>query len=90
MSGKVTLQRGMGNTEWPTAVGEAFIRLCLLAHDHGFDLICAVGFNIEHSKAGQHSLCMMLSPSASTNPHQAEMLDDIAELVKRSADRCKQ
>jgi hypothetical protein len=90
MSGKVVLQHGMENSEWPRPVGEAFIRLCLLAHEHGFDLICAVGFNIEHSKAGHHMLCTMLSPSASTNPHQAEMLDDVADLFKRSADRIKQ
>jgi hypothetical protein len=91
VSPKLIVQRGHQNTEWPKEVGEAFIRFCLFANEHGFDVICAVGFNFEHvGGAGDVPLSTMLSPRASRNPHQAEMLGDIAELFKASSERSKQ
>jgi hypothetical protein len=89
-AGKVILQRGIENSEWPTPVGEAFVRFCIFAQQHGFDVICAVGFNLEHAKAGHMALCTMLSPNASANPHQTEMLGDIVELFQASLKRMQQ
>jgi hypothetical protein len=91
MSAKLLVQRGDQNTEWPKEVAEAFIRFCLFANEHGFDVICAVGFNFEHvATGGAVPLSTMLSPRASKNPHQAEMLGDVAELFKASFERVRQ
>lgn len=76
------IERGAQDTEWPKPVGEAFIRFCLFAREHGFAVMCAVGINLQHE---DHALSTMLSPSASTNPHQTEMLGDIAELFNEIA-----
>ena len=90
MTGKLVVQRGGDNSEWPRPVGEAFVRFCLFAQEHDFDVICAVGFNLEHAKRGQHALCTMFSPTASTNPQQTEMLAVIVELFEAVLKRSKQ
>lgn len=90
MSGKILVQRGDENTEWPKDVGEAFLRFCAFADQRGFNVICAVGFNLRTSTNDQAALSTILSPRASRNPHQAEMLGDIAELFKASFERVRQ
>ena len=90
MSAKLLVQSGDENTEWPKAVGAAFVQFCRFADAHGFDVICAVGFNFKHATNPQVALSTILSPRASHNPHQAEMLKDIAELFEASFKRRQQ
>jgi predicted metal-dependent phosphotriesterase family hydrolase len=90
MKPKLLVQRGDENTEWPREVGEAFLRFHRVADAHGFNVICAVGFNFEHSENGQAALSTILSPRASRNPHLGEMLKDIAELFEASCKRQQQ
>jgi len=90
MSAKLLVQRGDENTEWPKEVGNAFLQFCRLADAHGFDVICAVGFNFERATNDQAALSTMLSPRASRNPHRVEMLKDIAELFAAAVKRQQQ
>jgi len=90
MSAKLLVQRGDDNTEWPKEVGVAFVQFCRPADAHGFDVICAVGFNFAHATNGQAALTTMLSPRASRNPHQAAMLKDIVELFEAAVKRQQQ
>lgn len=89
-TGKLVVQRGDENTEWPKEVREAFLCFCRLADAYGFNVICAVGFNFKHSTNEQAALTTILSPRAACNPHQAEMLKDIAELFEASFKRHQQ
>lgn len=88
--GKLVVQTGLDNSEWPDPVKRAFIKLCLIADEHHFDIMCAVGFNIERAKAGDFHLGAFFSPRASGNLHRAELATDIAELFQKIAERSKQ
>jgi hypothetical protein len=90
MSENFIKTNGLDDQEWPRAAKEAFLRLCEIADDHAFSVLCAVGFNRHSARTGNLCMTSFFSPRASLNPHQVEMLEDIAELFRRSVERSKQ
>ena len=76
--------------EWPQPVKAAFLQFWATAREHDFSVLCAVGFNLANAKAGHTCITSFFSPSASRNPHQAEMLQDISNLFRASVERSKQ
>jgi hypothetical protein len=86
----LSVQNGADNQDWPEPVKREFLKLHFLAREYGFDVVCAVGFNLTRAKAGEAAITAFFSPTASANPHLTEMLTDIAELFTKSAERRKQ
>jgi hypothetical protein len=81
----IEIHRSDNIDEWPEAISRRFIWLADLAHDKDFSLLCGVGLHHERKR-----LSVMFSPSASANPHFAEMLRDIADLFELMAKRYEQ
>jgi hypothetical protein len=84
---KLIVQTGDQESDWPEPVRRAFIHLCLLADEHGFDMICGIGFDLEKAKRGSVHLSAFFSPRASTNPHRTEMCEDIRHLFEQIVKR---
>jgi hypothetical protein len=85
--GNFAVENGAENTEWPEPVKRAFLALCLIADEHDFSILCAIGFNRPLSRGGEHHLGAFFSPRASTNPHRREMCQDMAELFRKAVER---
>jgi len=90
MSEKLIVQTGDEATEWPEPVRRAFVEMCLIADAHHFDVICAVGFDFKSAKGGDVRMGAFFSPRASSNPHRAEMCDDIRRLFEKIVERSTQ
>jgi hypothetical protein len=82
---KIEIQSGDEQVEWPEAVTRRFIYLTEVAHSNHFSVLCAVGLHHGHKR-----LSVFFSPSASENPHMAEMLRDMAQLFESAAKRYEQ
>ena len=90
MSDKLIVEKTAESSEWPQPIKDAFVRLCLVATELDFNVLSIVGLDMKAARAGEVRVSAILSPRASTNPHRAELCEDISRLFHAKAERSKQ
>lgn len=82
---KVEMVSGEETDEWPEEVKATFIELVKAGDERDFSVICTVGLNCD-----QRRLSAFFSPRSSSNPHLAEMCEDIGDMFLKMAKRLRQ
>lgn len=82
---RIEIQSGDQTDEWPEAVKRAFIELTMLAREHNFRVVGALGLNVERER-----ISVFFSPHTSQNPNLADMCDDLSEMFQKMAKRLRQ
>jgi hypothetical protein len=90
VSDKLIVEKTAESSEWPKPLKDRFFRLCLLANELDFNVLGIVGLDMKAARAGEVRVSAIMSPRASTNPHRAELCEDIARLFQAMAERSKQ